>query len=270
MSGLAIKESMKALVATVKDKSSTILTVGAVIGVGAIVYFAITETPKVNAKLEEKEEDKGEPLTVLEKAAVIAPGYKGTALAAGATIACIVAAQKQNLDKIAMYSGASMMFKDKLDEVNKKLEDKLGPKKAKEIKESMADDYVMSYPPSEENIINTGKGLTLCVDNLTGGTYFYSDRMEIERAAMKMQLILAENGIASKNYWFDLLHLDEAVDGDASGWNKKTRYFNPKYSNPFDINITSCVAPDGRPCLVIDHSDSLPIPDFEREDFEYK
>ena len=267
MSGLAIKESMKALVATVKDKSSTILTVGAVIGVGAIVYFAITETPKVNAKLEEKEEDKGEPLTVLEKAAVIAPGYKGTALAAGATVACIVAAQKQNLDKIAMYSGASMMFKDKLDEVNKKLEDKLGPKKAKELKESMADDYVMSYPPSEENIINTGKGLTLFVDNLTG-VYFYSDRMEVERAAMKMKLILAKDGMASKNCWMDLLHLDEVVDGDKSGWNDRTRYFKPKYYNPFDIRITSCVSPDGRPCLVIDHSDNLPEPDFECETFE--
>lgn len=267
MSGLAIKESMKALVATVKDKSSTILTVGAVIGVGAIVYFAITETPKVNAKLEEKEEDKGEPLTVLEKAVVIAPGYKGTALAAGATVACIIAAQKQNLDKIAMYSGASVMFKDKLDEVNKKLEEKLGPKKAKEVRESMADDYVMSYPPDEANIVNTGKGLTLCMDNLTG-TYFYSDRMEIERAAMKLQLILAEDGMASKNCWLDLLHLDEVADGDMAGWNKHTRYFKPKYSNPFEIMITSCVAPDGRPCLVIDHSANLPIPDFERETFE--
>ncbi len=255
MSGNFLKEGIKTLTTTLKDQSSTILTTIAVVGVGAVAYFAIKETPEVNRKLEETAEKKGEPLTIPEKAIIVVPGYKKTIAAAGGTIACMVGAQKQNLDKIAMYSASSVMFKDKLTELGNKVEEKLGPKKTKELRESIAEDYVMSCPPGEDNIINTGRGVTLCMDNLTG-TYFYSDRLAIERAVLKMRTILAEDGCTSKNQWLNLLYLDEVADGDYSGWNRT--------NTPFNVDLTSCLTPDGRPCLVIDHSSYLPDPDYSR------
>lgn len=255
MSGNFLKEGFKTLTTTLKDQSSTILTAIAVVGVGAVAYFAIKETPEVNKKLEETAEKKGEPLTIPEKAIIAVPGYKKTIAAAGGTIACMVGAQKQNLDKIAMYSGASVMFKDKLAELESKVEEKLGPKKVKEVREAMAEDYVMSYPPGEDNIVNTGRGVCLCMDDLTG-TYFYSDKFAIERAVLKMRALITEDGSASKNQWLNLLYLDSVADGDFLGWNK--------YNNPFNIEYTSCITPDGRPCLVIQHVYNLPVPDYEQ------
>lgn len=262
MSGIIIKGGLKTIVSALKENSSTILSALAVIGVGATVYFAVEETPKVQSKLEAKEEEKGEPLTIVEKAAVVIPGYKKTAASAVGTVACIVGAQKQNLDKIAMYSASSMMFKDKLTELSDKIEEKVGPKKTREIMDAPAEDYVMSYPPADNNIINTGRGVSLCMDDLTG-TYFYSDKVAIDRAVSKMRCIIAEDGCASKNQWLNLLYLDEVSDGDYSGWNNgKTKDF--KNPNTFDIEFTSVVTPDGRPCLVVQHTYSLPIPDYDK------
>jgi len=256
MSGNFLKEGIKTLSTTLKDQSSTILTAVAVVGVGVVAYFAIKETPKVNRKLEETAEKKGEPLTIPEKAIIVVPGYKKTIAAAGGTIACMVGAQKQNLDKIAMYSASSVMLRDKLNDIYDSIEKKASPKVAREIIDAPSEEYVLSCPPSEDNTINTGRGVSLCTDDLTAGTYFYSDKMAIERAFYKMKAIINEQGYASKNQWFDLLHIDSTADGDKTGWNSR--------SVPFDIEFTSIITPDGRPCLVIQHTYNLPDPDFER------
>lgn len=244
----------KAVATTAKDNMSTILITGAAIGVGFTAYFAIKETPAVNEKLEKAKEEKGEELDILEKAKIVIPGYAKTETTAVVTIGAMAVAHKADLNKIAAYSAAAGLANDKLTALNAKLEEELGEKKSRKIHDSVNEDYIQDHPPVEAHIINTGKGLSLCLDNLTG-VYFYSDKMAIERAADKIKVVIAEQGYASKNDWLAFNNLDYVVDGDYTGWNKS--------NCPFSIQFTSCITSDGRPCLVIDHSDSLPTPQYE-------
>ena len=253
MSENFIKVASKAVTTAFRNQSSNLL-----IGVGiaatiATAYFVAKETPEVQKTLEEKKEEKGEELTVTEKAVVYATGYRKSTASLALAIGAPVAAHLRDLDKIATYSAAYSMANDKLNSLNRKLEEELGPRKVQKIHDAINEEYVMTNPPTEGQIYNTGRGVSLCMDDLTGA-YFYSDRDQIDKAVSKMRVMLAEDGLASKNDWLMFLGIEPVSDGDDTGWNRT--------NTPFDIEYTSCLTQDGRPCLVVCHAYNLPSPDF--------
>lgn len=224
MSANVFKVAASAVSTAFKNQSSNLLIGAAIVGVGAVAYFAIKETPEVNEKLEKKKEEKGEELSIKEKAVIAVPGYRKTIITCVATVAAIAGAHKCDLNKVALYSSASAIANDRLDKLNSKMEEELGPKKSQKIRDAINEDYIRANPPVEANIINTGKGVSLIVDNLTG-VYFYSDISAIERAVDRMDTLIAKNGEATKNEWLSLLGLDMVADGDYTGWNKSNTPF---------------------------------------------
>lgn len=253
MSGNFIQTASKAITTAFRNQSSNLLIGVGVAATIATAYFVAKETPEVNRTLEEKKEEKGEDLTVTEKAIIYATGYRKSAASLAVAVGAPIMAHIKDLDKIATYSAAYSMASDKFDKLNRKMEEELGVRKTQKIHDAINEEYVQSHPPVEGMIYNTGKGVSLCIDDLSGG-YFYSDRDHIDKAVAQMRVMLAEDGYASKNDWFMFLGIEPTSDGDDTGWNRN--------NTPFDIEYTSCLTSDGRPCLVICHSYNLPNPDF--------
>ena len=249
----AAKSVGTTIVTAFSNQKSNLLVGAAMIGVGFVAYFAATETPEVNEKLEEKKQQKGEDLTVGEKAMIMVPGYRKTIATSAGTIAAIGLAHKCDLDKIALYSGAYKIANDKLNALNDKVEEELGVRKKQKIKDSIREDYVRKNPPSENLIINTGKGVTLCLDKYSG-RYFYSDAEAIRRAQAEALVKFREQGFLSLNDWYDLIGLDCIPLGDGYGWADNR--------DIFDLDFTSTLTDDNRPVLVVEFYTD-PIPEYK-------
>ena len=241
------------VVTAFSNQKSNLLVGMAMFGVGATAYFAATETPDVNEKLEEKKQQKGEELTIPEKAMIMVPGYRKTIATSVGTIGAIGLAHKCDLDKIALYSGAYKIANDKLNALNEKVEEELGPRKKQKLKDAIREDYVRANPPSENLIINTGKGVTLCIDTYSG-RYFYSCAEAIKRAQAEAIVKFREQGYLSLNDWYDLIGLDCIKLGDDFGWSDNR--------DVFDIDFTSTLTDDNRPVLVVEFYND-PIPGYK-------
>lgn len=253
---MSVLESLAAVGNTVKtafkNQSSNLLVASAVVGTVVLAYFVAEETPEVNEKLESAKKDKGEDLTTVEKAMIVVPGYRKSELAGAYVIFAIIAAHKCDLDKIAVYSSACGLANDRLEKLQKKVEDELGPNKTRKIKDSIREDYIRSNPPVDACIESTGKGTTLCCDAYSG-RYFYSSPEAIRRAQADALVNFNFSGYLSLNDWYDLLRIDTVKLGDRLGWCNSR--------DIFDIEFTSTLTGDDRPVLVIEFAVD-PIPDY--------
>lgn len=125
------------------DNSNTILTVGALIGFGASLYFtargAIRADRKVQ-KLEKEKADKKEELRTIDIVKTVAPECIPTLVSAAFTIACIISNRNINeQDKIAMC-GAYAMVGRSYERYRNKVKEVAGEDIAKKIDIAMAED----------------------------------------------------------------------------------------------------------------------------------
>lgn len=210
---------------SLSENSPAIFTGAGVAGVFITAFMVYKASPKIHYILEgykaaqdlaETQEERHENTKqmVKEMAPVILPPV-GMAVV---TSAAIIGANHINSKRLAVMSAAYAMSSDKLKTLKEKTEEYIDPKKVKKMKEEMAQDKVKANPPIDNDIIYTGDGDVLCLDDYSG-RYFKSNPDKIDKAIYKLSAEVVTDMWVSLNDFYELIGLGEVPMGDDFGWN---------------------------------------------------
>ena len=232
---------MKGLIKTALNftsKNSTqLLTATSIIGLAASVALSIKATPKAMRIMEETQ-----PETPLDVVKATWKCYIPTVAVGGLTIASMVWSQSINLKRTATLATAYTLSESKFKDYRKKLTEKMGKTKARDIEDEVAQDKVRK-PINKKDIIHTGKGSTLCYDPYSD-RYFYSDVDTIRRILDGLGKDMVTDDFVSINEVYDALGLANVKLGDDMGWHIDDGFIDPSFS--------AVLSPDDEPCIVLD------------------
>ena len=159
------------------------------------------------------------------------------------TVAAIIGANtissRRNAAIVSLYSVTDAAFK----EYKAKVVETIGEKKNEEVLDEIAKEKVAQNPPPNASQVIIGKGDVLTYDSLTG-RYFMCDIETIRKAQNDINARCVNDTYASQNDFYQLIGLPPTTFGEEVGWTS---------NNMMEINFTSVLAEDGRPCLVINY-----------------
>lgn len=240
----------------VKENSSTILTVAGVTGTVATAVLTGRSTLKA-AKIIHAEalqratgdaENVGHDFTGLpdlgrkEKIQMTWPLYIPPFAIGSLTIGSIIMANRINSKKIATLAALYGLTEHRFQEYKDKVAEKVTGPKATDIRDSAAQDQVNNTPGSE--VIITGDNKVLCFDPVTG-RYFQSTHEDLKRAENRVNEIILSHEKASLSDFCEQIGVKKTTLTDEIGWNLHT-------TGLCDLYITSTIADNDRPCLVVD------------------
>lgn len=248
------------------ENSRTILTGVGVTGTITTAYLTGRATFKA-ARIIEEEAQKRESLAAGENGGVETPQeltrfqklklvwyhYIPPFISCATTITCIIVANKIASKKIAALALASGISERALQEYKAKVIEKLGERQDTKLRDEIAQDRVNKTPIGSREVILAGTGEVLCFDMLTG-RYFQSTVEEIKRAENKINHVLNNFMAASASEFYEELGLPATTLTDNLGWNANEHV---------EVQLSSVLSPDGRPCLAIDFA-KHPFPDYAR------
>lgn len=225
--------------------SPEILTGIGVAGMITTTILAVKSTPKALILIEEKKKELGtDELTAIE---VVKTAWKPyiPALALGiASASCIIGASAVNAKRNAALATAYAISERTLVRYRDKIIDTIGEKKEKEVREKIAQDEVDKNKVSNNGVIVTSKGNTLCRDAISG-RYFRSDIDKIKKIVNELnRQMIYQNYISLNDFYYEL-GLDPVKNGSALGWNLD--------SGLIELDFSTCLAENDEPCVVIDY-----------------
>lgn len=225
--------------------SPEILTGIGVTGMITTTILAVKSTPKALMLIEEKKKELGtDELTAIE---VVKTAWKPyiPALALGiASASCIIGASAVNAKRNAALATAYAISERTLVRYRDKIIDTIGEKKEKEVREKIAQDEVDKNKVSNNGVIVTSKGNTLCRDAISG-RYFRSDIDKIKKIVNELnRQMIYQNYISLNDFYYEL-GLDPVKNGSALGWNLD--------SGLIELDFSTCLAENDEPCVVIDY-----------------
>lgn len=233
----------------VAKNSPIILTSLGVAGSAATAFLACKATLQAEKKLEsmaKMEEEEGvEAFTTKEKMSNVLPFYIPAAIMFLTTSACIIGSHTISTRRQMALASAYSLSTEAMKELQEKVEETYGQKKAEKLKDDIHHDKVLVNPPNEESIIITGKGDTLCYDEYSG-RYFRGDIEDIRRAVNKINTDLLNGHYANLNDLYYLIGLKSTKMGDQLGWNLNS-------TGPLDIRFSAQLTDKDEPCLVLEY-----------------
>lgn len=243
-----VMQMAKDLKIIVKKHSPEILTGIGVAGMIATTVMAVKATPKAILLINEKEVELGEEK--LAPADIVKTTWKcyiPATVTGVMSIACIVGASSVNARRNAALVTAYTISETALKEYKEKVVEMVGEKKEKTVRDAIAKDKIDKNPVSQNEIILTHKGDTLCYDVMSG-RYFKSDMEALKRVENELNRRMLEDGSVSLNDLYDLIggDMDPILIGDDLGWDTRQGLIN--------LSFSSQLASDGTPCLVLDFS----------------
>ena len=222
-------------------------------GVIAAVILAAKKAPDAKVELEEVRdeweavEDKEKRVKadyIFKLVRVGAKHYWVVAAVAGGAITAFWIADHMRLKSLISALTALGLATKSKEELEAKIKELDGDKHLQKILDEIDGDRVKNNPPTEENTFNTGLGLHLCYEPITG-RYFQSNIERVKRAVIVCRDDLQKYGYLSLNDWFCALCLD-TTDQNLC-WTASSI----EEVNDFDISFSSQITPEGIPVLVI-------------------
>ena len=242
----------------------TILTISASVGVVTTAWTAGKSGMKCAHVLEELEYSSDHKPTMVEKAKKIAPYAITPTLCGAATIACIIGAHKMHIHREAALAAAYTILDNRYRKYRDEVISEIGEKKENRLKDQAAQKMVNETYENGLNVIRTGYGDILFMDNFSG-RYLYSSYEHIERAKLKISELAMNNMSVSINEFYDALEIPPIGGGEFMGWNIM-QVNDEGLGNviPIVTNRTCLTpTPEKLPATVIDY-DLEPIIDFNR------
>ena len=245
-------------------KLPTILTGAATVGVLVGVILTAEKAPAAKEELQqvkeewesiEDKEKRNKADYIFKLVRVGAKHYWVVALVVGGSIVCFWVANHISLKRLTSALTAAGLSAKAKEELEDKIKELDGDKHLKKLKDEIDADKIKNNPPEDGKIVDTGLGMHLCYEPVTG-RYFYSNIEMIKQAILQLREYLQKDGYVSLNDWFDLLRLDSTECGRFLCWTAR----NFEEVNDFDISFSSQLTQDSRPVLVIQY-DIPPIMD---------
>lgn len=236
-----------------------VMTTGAIAGLVTTTYFTADATLKASQLIAEKENDltwdtieTKEPRTELdtqEKFDLVWRLYIPAGVSFVATLGCILTLHRTGVQQTAAATAMYTMTEHAYSNYRKKVAENIGEKKEEGIRDDIAADVVANTPvPEPGGVINTGQGMVLCMDAVSG-RYFYSSVEAIRRAENDINRRLIQEMAISLSEFYDLLGLDNTSISDDIGWCS---------DDMLDVHISSTLTSDDKPCVYIDY-DAKPM-----------
>lgn len=240
----------KGMRTAIAKHSPEILTGVGIAGMLTTTVLAVKATPKALRQIEEYKEQvllDREDIKPVDVIKVTWKCYIPAAVTGAMSIACLIGASSVNMRRNAALATAYNVSRTALAEYKEKVVETIGEKKEQSIREHIAKDKIEEDPVTNHEVIMTDKGNTLCYDSHSG-RYFYSDIDAIKRAITKInrQLVTSSEMYASLNDFYTEIGLEATKIGYDLGWNID--------DGEIDIEFSSQLATDGRPCLVITYT----------------
>lgn len=235
----------------VTDNSPTILTVAAVAGLVTTVYLVATAAPKAHTDILNERSERTDELDLTDKVLLTYKHYIPATVTGGITIACIIGANTINMRRTSALAGAVGLSELAFKSYRDKVVEHIGEKKETAVHDEVMQDVVERTPLGENQIIMTGKGTALFLDNYTE-RYFESDMESVRRAVNDVNEQIFGTDSASLNDFYNRLGIKGSKLGDDVGWTQ---------TNKLEIRYSAALTDDGRPCVVIDYR-KMPIGDY--------
>ena len=263
--GLA-KTGSKILARGAVKHAPTILTGIGTVGVIAAVILAAKKAPDAKEELDgekakwEATEDKEKRVKadyIFKLVRIGAKYYWVVVAVATGAIVCFWSANRINLKRLASAITAAGLGNKAREEIEAKIKELDGDKHLEKIKNEIDADRIRNNPPVQDGIFDTGLGLHLCYEPITG-RYFYSNIERVKKAVIICRDYLQKDGYLSLNDWFNEVGLDTTELSLC--WTAESI----DEVNDFDISFSSQLTPEGTPVLVIRYDVN---PTMERRDW---
>lgn len=229
----------------VSKHSPEILTGLGIAGMITTTVLAVKATPKALREIEDYEDailcghEKIKPIDAVK---ITWKYYIPAAVTGTVSIACLIGASSVNVRRNTALATAYKLSETALTEYKTKVVETIGEKKEQAVRDAIAKDKVEKNPVNQQNVIITGKGDTLCLDELCG-RYFTSDIDKLKRIENELNRRMRDEMYISLNEFYYEVGLDDIKVGNALGWNIDKGYI--------ELQFSSQLATDGRPCLVV-------------------
>lgn len=190
------------------------------VGIAGIVSTSIMcgkASVKASHILEEKYYTSDQEPTMKEKLKTVLPIYIPTIIMGVVTVACFVGSNSVSIKRQAALASAYSLSREALKDYEGKVVDIFGKNKAEKVKHEIAKDKVVSEPPTDKTIIDTGRGTTIFRDVVAGGD-FKSDIEYIKAAFNELNSKLNNYDYITLNDLRWELGLPQIKIGDDLGW----------------------------------------------------
>lgn len=244
---------------TVKDHSPELLA-GAGLGLWVVSSInAVLAAPKAYNDIQKKKSELNtEKLTVKETVKTTAKYYAGPLVGAGLGTACIIASVTSSNKRYLALSSAYEFANETFQIYRDKVVETIGEKKEQSIQDKVAQERLDRNPLSDTSqVIITGNGESLCYDSFSG-RYFKFDIGNIKHVENQLNDRIVHMNYVSLNEMYSEFGLEHIDLGYELGWNIDT----VPHSTLLKFQLSSKLATDGRPCLVIGYNIE-PKPKYE-------
>lgn len=194
-----------------KKNAGVVLTVIGAVGVVATAVMSAKATPKAIELLEEAEAEKGEELTLTEKAMTAAPAYIPALGIGVATLVCIFGANVLNMKQQAALTSAYALLNRSYSAYKQKAGELYGDEANAKIRKAVAEEQCIKskFEPSDEK-------LTFYMFDCD--KYFESTKEEVLSAEYHFNRNFILRGYASLNELYEFLGLPKTEEGEHLGW----------------------------------------------------
>lgn len=245
MSKIKFKPLIKTIRSGLAKHSPAILTALGITGMIGTTVLAVKATPKALDLIENKKEELDkDKLTVAETVKATWKCYVPAAITCATSAACLIGASSVHTKRNAALATAYKLSESALIEYRDKVVETIGEKKEQSVRDAIAKDHVEKNPVTNNEVIITDKGYTLCYDELSG-RYFYSDIEKIKKAANELNRQMLNDMYVSLNELYYELGLEGTKLGEQMGWNVDRGLI--------DLKFSATVSADDRPCIVLDY-----------------
>lgn len=231
----------KSITKGISNNSPAILTGVAACGVVGTVIFAVKATPKA---LELIDEDPKQGLTAKEIVQVAWKPYIPAMVMGTVTIACIIGSNqistRRNAALMSLYSIAETGLK----EYQSKVVETIGENKERKIRDDIDKDRLEKNPVTNNHIVVTGNGDSMCYDVLSG-RYFKSNIEKIRQKVNDYNRDLLTEMEATLNDLYYELGLEGVKMGNDVGYTS---------DNLCEVDFSTQLTPDNEACIVLNFS----------------
>lgn len=253
-----VKKALNSFLSGAKKNSPAILTGLTLVGIAVTAYKAykagIVASDILNKHREEmdlvKPDDKNAKRAVTkETVKALAPVVVPVILMGAVTGGCAVGAQSINGRRIAALSAAYTVTEKSLNDLNAKMKDMLGTKKAQSVKDNIAKDKLKEAGvPNDNQVVITGAGDVLCMDEYSG-RFFKSNAQKIDQAVNKLNNTVRCCRYVSLNDFYDLIGLARIPLGRDLGWNEEDTIGDGR----LPISFTAILNDNNEPVLCVEY-----------------
>lgn len=234
-----LSSTIKTAKSIVTANSPVLLVGAAVAGVISTGILAARGGYKARGILDEHSDGEPDTLELSTKVKLTWLCYVPPVITATTTIASVVGVHTIHTKRHAALAGLYAMTSAKMDDMQSKAEELLGPKKAQQLNDHLAEKSVERNDVGNHEVYIVDDGQQLMHDEWSG-RWFMGSVPIVEKAIMSINHQLREDGDASLNDFYTFCGLPEVPMGQDFGWSGEQ--IEPRFGSAVTKDSRSAVS----------------------------